>query len=241
MLGGKIMSNELIQIKNLAERVFSFSNDYSELKDLLDDNLELISDSVKVLNLLRRGYSQLKFKNFLKGFNIENPEDGDIKRLINYIDNKEKSEFIASTFDKILTSNSKIACCIMGLLFNEITKDNRNIEQSDLVLINALSRMNDYDIENFVHLFYINQCNNNYDTLKITDGMKSKLKVHYNVSDLNLYLSLNTMFNVGLLETRLYDINDEGNFSIHNFDSSYFFNLLSVELYKYAKKIVDNI
>lgn len=235
------MSNELIQIKNLVKKEFSFSNDYSELKDLLDDNLELISDSVKVLNLLRRGYSQLKFKSFLKGFNIENPEDGDIKRLIDYIDNKEKSEFIASTFDKILTSNSKIACYIMGLLFNEISKDNRNIEQSDLVLINALSRMNDYDIENFVHLFSIIQCNNNYDTLKITDGMKSKLKVHYNVSDLNLYLSLNTMFNVGLLETRLYDINDEGNFSIHNFDSSYFFNLLSAELYKYAKKIVDNI
>lgn len=241
---------QLTQIKNLANKITLYSKDYSEcsktyseLKDFLGSNLELTCDSFKLINFIKNFYSMVKlvkFEKFLEGFNIENPKDDDIERLINYIDNEDKAEFIADTFDKILNSNSKIACCIMGMLFNKITKDDRDIIQSDLVLINALSRINDYDIKNFVYLMSICKCKmkENSNTLKITDEIKEECKKKYNISDFNLNLSLNTLFNTGLLERTSSDIDYEG---VLNLDDIYSFNRLSEILYNYAKKITDNL
>ena len=88
----------------------------------------------------------------------------------------------------------------MGMLFSEIVEKNKseNITKSDLMIINALSLMNDCDIESFVYLYSsIEESNKEY---IITDEMKIDYKNKYNISDLDLKLSLNTMQNASLVE-----------------------------------------
>lgn len=121
----------------------------------------------------------------------------------------------------------------MGMLFSEIVEKNKseNITKSDLMIINALSLMNDCDIESFIYLYSsIEEWNKEY---RITDEMKGNYKSKFNISDLDFQLSLNTMQNASLLEKFAYY--DEQNESLMTDELK--FTKLSEKLYKYAEKI----
>ena len=197
--------SNLMSCENLKEVILNICEGYSQIKEniLNEDIVEWLGDinkGVKIFNIFRSKYSIYKFDRFLKGFNYNNCNDNDVSRLIEYLKSDEKVEFVASTFDKILSSNSKKSCYIMGMLFSEIVEKNKseNITKSDLMIINALSLMNDCDIESFVYLYSsIEESNKEY---IITDEMKIDYKNKYNISDLDLKLSLNTMQNASLVE-----------------------------------------
>lgn len=141
----------------LWDKVKSISNKYSDVKDLIvnNDTTELAADtfqSIKVINNIGKLYDMIKFKHFIKGLNCDDITRQDIDKLIKYMDNQKKAEFIYSTMKKIINSNSKICCYIIGILFNEITKKNREIRQIDIAIINALGNLNDFEINNFYRL-----------------------------------------------------------------------------------------
>ena len=148
------------EMSDLLNKIVKFSDDYADVKDIFlnDSTMELAEDaigSLKFLNNSRKALSIIKFKYFLKGLNYENADKESIEKLIRYVDNQSKAEFITNSFDKIISSNSKLACCVMGLMLNDIGQHNDDISQEDLIMLNALPMLNDFDIKNFHYLLKI--------------------------------------------------------------------------------------
>ena len=148
------------EMSDLLNKIVKFSDDYADVKDIFlnDSTMELAEDaigSLKFLNNSRKALSIIKFKYFLKGLNYENADKESIEKLIRYVDNQSKAEFITNSFDKIISSNSKLACCVMGLMLNDIGQHNDDISQEDLIMLNALPMLNDFDIKNFHYLYKI--------------------------------------------------------------------------------------
>lgn len=245
------MNNLITQIPDLLEKFKSFSDDYSEFKEVIFDdyNFELAEDSVKVLKFLNNGrkfFGMLKFKHFIKGLNLDADQD-DMQKLIDYVDSSEKAEFITSIFEKILSANSNLACCIMGLILNDLCINKNNVSQSELVIIQALSVMNDFDILNFTYLLSISPWgktkNNNDKKYKvITNSDKQGCSNKFNISLSNLDLTIHLLEKNGLIESDgeidLSLDSDTPDFSSADYDKYYQFNLLSQKLYQYTSKII---
>lgn len=234
------------QLYNLFEKFQTLSSEYADYKDILFDdiNTELAEDSFKTLKLLNNGrkiWSITRFKYFIKGLNLNSNEES-IQKLINYVDDKDKAEFITNTFEKILQSNSKLACCVMGIMLNDMCESNKSISQNNLVILQALSMMNDFDITNFTHIISISPWGKNkkYKTIKINDiqGCVNK----YNDTTQGIGLTINLLEKYGLIESDgeidLSLDSDDVDFSSADYEKYYQFNTLSQILYEYTSKIV---
>lgn len=238
------------QLSIVMNKIKECSSSYVDLKDSIigEDTLELVGDSVKVLGLLnnaRKLYCLTKFKLFLEGINFENVSEENLEKLIDYVDNSEKAEFITTTFDKILSANSKIACSVMGVLVNEMSIKKRNVQQSDLMLIQALAIMNDFDMKNFVHLMNMEEWKEEKKIKVISNKIIKIFKEQYNISELDFDLSLQVMEKGGLIEkegeAELDFDSDTPDLSSVKYEEILYFNLLAKKLHVYAKKIVDKI
>lgn len=148
------MSNE-VEKSNVIENISETLEKYLEVKDILIENdiTEALSDSFSLLKLLKNANSLIakkKFQHFLKGFNVENrPSDYQLAKLHKYIDNTVKAEFIADMFSKILLSNSKLSCAILGSISQKLIENNQDISHEDLICAEAITKFFDYDIRNF--------------------------------------------------------------------------------------------
>ncbi len=183
-------SNEL---SNLVQKIQEISDEYSDMKEIFFDeyNTELLEDSIKSLKLLnnsRKAFSMMKFRYFLKGLNLNTMDSKNIEKLTKYIDNQEKAEFVTNCFDKILASNSKKSCCLIGIMLNDMIKNKKSVEQENLMILQALAMMNDFDIKNFVCLFkcVLNEKRNK--SIRISDNIIGNCIGQYNLTENNIIL-----------------------------------------------------
>ena len=121
-----------------------------------NDYVELVGDSSRIVGVLRKAselVSRNRFEAFLKGFrDIDNPTEEQLAKLIKYIDNEQKAEFIADTFQKILLAKSSKSCLIMGTIMQDIIESKDELTLEDLVCLDSLTNFFDFDI---VHFRYI--------------------------------------------------------------------------------------
>jgi GMP synthase PP-ATPase subunit len=149
------VGNELIKLNDIFEEINTKLNTYLDVKDLLFENeyVEVLADSFKVVGLLRNAsklISQKRFEAFLKGFkDVHTPTEQQLSKLAEYIDNEQKAEFIADTFQKILLSKSSKACLIMGTILKDLIDEKADLIPADIVCLNALTNFFDHDIANF--------------------------------------------------------------------------------------------
>lgn len=147
--------NDNIVLIDVYEKCISKIHGLLEIKDVIgvDDIAELAGDASKVFYFLRKSSNlicQKRFEAFLKGLGEEsNPTEEQISKLINYIDDSNKAEYIANMFSKILLSKSNRSCIILGYLTREVTENKDNINHLQLVLIDAITNFFDDDIKNF--------------------------------------------------------------------------------------------
>ncbi|MCY7918895.1 hypothetical protein [Bacillus vallismortis] len=146
--------------KDLFEKALKHMERYMQVRDdfLENDIVQLIGDSSKIVGFLR-GSSELiirkKFESFLKGFSLEQePTEAQLEKLIKYIDNETKAEFIADSFSKILLAQSSKACMIMGSILNDILANKDNLSHEHLTCFNVLLNFYDMDIGNFKLLHF---------------------------------------------------------------------------------------
>ncbi|MEC1437406.1 hypothetical protein P9D57_01300 [Bacillus sonorensis] len=153
--------------KDILEKALKSIETYMQVKDDVLDNdfVQLLGDSSKIVRFLR-GSSELilrkKFESFLKGFSLnEKPTEAQLERLIKYIDDEAKAEFIADTFSKILLSKSSKACLIMGSILNSVVEDSEDLTHAHLISINALMNFYDMDIKNYKFILSLFKEQNN--------------------------------------------------------------------------------
>lgn len=143
------MSEKSNSVK-LREKVTSFFGnelivDTARLIPRLDDAMENIS---KISNIA----DNFKLKQAWKCISENNDIEKSINVLYNYVSNQDRAFYISDAFKKIILSNSKIASSVIAYMIGEISRDEREFTQEDVILYNALSNMTDYDIKNFVYI-----------------------------------------------------------------------------------------
>lgn len=230
------------EITTLLNKIQEVSEEYADLKDIFldDSSVELFEDSmstIKFLNNSRKALSLIKFKFFLKGLNYENVDKESINMLVEYVDNPIKAEFITNSFAKIVTTNSKLACCIMGLMLNEMSKNKREVSQEELMILQALPMLNDFDVKNFNYLYKV-VLERNGKNHNITDTDYSKAAQICNTTTRNIRLTVGVLEKYNLVD-RDADVSldldtDDLDFSSVDYDEDIYFNLLSEKLYMYS-------
>ncbi|MFD2116362.1 hypothetical protein ACFSTH_08245 [Paenibacillus yanchengensis] len=138
-----LLENQIKRYLNLKEGIFD--NEYLEIAG---DTVQFIGAVKKISSLIM----QKRFESFLKGFDNEDPNVDQIERLIKYVNNERKAEFLSDTLSKIMLARSTKACVIMGTLFSSLIDDKANISHIDLIGLQALSQFFDDDIVNYVFI-----------------------------------------------------------------------------------------
>lgn len=229
------------EIVTLLKKIQEVSKDYADIKDVFldDSNMELLEDSVSVLKLLNNSRKALiltKFKFFLKGLNHESADKQSIEKLIDYVDNQAKAEIITNSFDKVITANSKLACCLMGLMLNDMIKTNEAVTQEELTILQALPMMNDYDVKNFHHLY--KECDWGVGRTRIQGSKITKICDILGTTPDNVFYTINLLERTNLViregEVSLDIDEDDMEFSTTQYDDVRYFNTLSRKLYEYT-------
>lgn len=149
------MNNLIKSDENTLDRVINHVQKCLKVKNNLFDNeyVQLIGDFSKVYSFFKKATNlmhQKKFESFLEGFSEnEDPTLTQLEKLIEYVDDASKAEFISDTLAKVLFSNSSKACVIMGTILKDIVEKRNDLKHEELVAINALIEFYDVDIVNF--------------------------------------------------------------------------------------------
>lgn len=69
-----------------------------------------------------------------------------INELYNYVSNPDRAFYVSTSFRKIILSNSTIAASIIGVMLGGNKNQNREFNRTDIILLNALENISDYDI-----------------------------------------------------------------------------------------------
>jgi hypothetical protein len=160
-------NKELVQqAKDIWGKATEHIAHYLDLKKgiLENDYVEVLGDTFKVIGFVKNTTSivmQKRFESFLKGFKPDEiSTEKQIEKLIDYIDDETKAEFIADTFSKIMLARSSKACLIMGAMLQSMLNNKAKLSHRDLICIHALSNFFDDDISNFNFIYRYISTNN---------------------------------------------------------------------------------
>ena len=129
--------------------------------DIANDTecIPYIGQFVQVGNTLNGVINKKKLYVAWKCLSKDENVEKSINELYNYVNNEQRAFYVAECFKKIAWSNSKIAASIIGLMLGEIKSQSRDFCNDDLILLNALENMTDFDIRYYKELMegdYIN-------------------------------------------------------------------------------------
>lgn len=141
------------------EKLNSSIGKYLEIKDDILDNdyIEVIGDiskTVKFFKSINEIRVKRQFLSFIKGFNPNNnPTEEEINKLISYVNNESKAQFISDTLSKILFAKSRKGCTIIGAMIGYL-KDNLNeLPVEYIICVSGLTDLFDHDIENLKYIY----------------------------------------------------------------------------------------
>lgn len=135
----------------ISEKISGFLSTKDNL--LENEYVEILGDAFKTVKFLKSAndlIAKRKFIYFLKGFyGVEKPTEQKLEKLSKYIDNEAKAEFIADSFSKVLLSNSKFACTVMGYTIQNLIDSKTPLSYDTLICSAALCTFFDYDVINY--------------------------------------------------------------------------------------------
>lgn len=132
------------------DELFAPIKDYT---DTIGDIITPVKIGITAFNLSRKR----KFKRFLEGFAInlknENLTDENLIKFQKYLSNDSNLEFIAEVIESSIKSKSSKCSAIMGYYASLILSKSIDVQYQDLVMLDALTNINDMDLKNFYFLY----------------------------------------------------------------------------------------
>ena len=101
------------------------------------------------ISMIANASNTKKLHDALRALSKNENIEKSLNELYGYVSNEERALYVSTAFRKIILSNSKIAAAIIGLMLGEIKLENREFNNDDAILFNALETMTDFDIRNF--------------------------------------------------------------------------------------------
>lgn len=148
---------------NWLENINTNINNFKILDVPLEDWNDMLEKSSKILGGLHRIYSFAQlyaFEKFLKGISsqisIDNPlTPKDKEKLDDYLCKEDNISFIYNTIRKSLTANSLKCTELLGVIVGKLLRKQIEMTQENIIIINALHSLTDYDLNNFYKIYKI--------------------------------------------------------------------------------------
>ncbi len=145
------------------ENINTNINNFKILDAPLEDWNDMLEKSSKILGGLHRIYSFAQlyaFEKFLKGISsqisIDNPlTPKDKEKLDDYLCKEDNISFIYNTIRKSLTANSLKCTELLGVIVGKLLRKQIEMTQENIIIINALHSLTDYDLNNFYKIYKI--------------------------------------------------------------------------------------
>ncbi len=159
---------------------------------------EIITKSSKVLGFVVKAYNsfqQIIFRKFIKGLakKINNKEALDYaskQNLDDYLSKEKNLEFVYNTIRKSLTANSLKCTELLAIMVGEILLKQIEMSPENIIIIDALHVLNDYDLDNFYKI---------YNYLSNKDDNKERLDILYKEIGDDIKLSISKLINTQLI------------------------------------------
>ena len=145
------------------ENINTNINNFKILDAPLEDWNDMLEKSSKILGGLHRIYSFAQlytFEKFLKGISsqisIDNPlTPKDKEKLDDYLCKENNISFIYNTIRKSLTANSLKCTELLGIIVGKLLRNQIEMTQENIIIINALHSLTDYDLNNSYKIYKI--------------------------------------------------------------------------------------
>ena len=144
-----VLENAGGNLEKLKTKIYNILGiDLTEAATLLPE----IGTAFEGISMIANASNTKKLHDALKSLSKNENVEKSINELYNYVSNEERALYVSTAFRKIILSNSKIAAAIIGFMLGEIKSANREFNNDDIILFNALENMTDFDIRNFKNI-----------------------------------------------------------------------------------------
>ena len=92
---------------------------------------------------------KVHLSHLLVGLKHGNDFEEQVKKLYDFIDSPDKADYVVSMLRSCLMSKSHIINTIMGIQLSKMIERKNNIIQEDLIMFDALTSFNDFDVTNY--------------------------------------------------------------------------------------------
>lgn len=184
-------------LQKLPERIKDF---VSLSKGDIGSSVEIVAAEivpfVGAVRPLIESADRVRLSHLLVGLKHGNDFEEQVKKLYDYIDKPEKADYVVSMLRESLMSSSHIINTIMGIQLSKMMAENSEVTQADMIIYDALTSFNDFDVKNY-KLIYESTQSNPFDT---EDGVCVNEKVLREISDFDcLLVTISKCERVGLL------------------------------------------
>lgn len=132
-------------------------NALAPFKDYVDTASELvkpINTIREIVTLVKRNRLKEFASNYAKKINQNvYVNEKERKNIEKYMEKDENRELLGNIIDSALNSNCNKCSAILGYYAGKILNELINIEYKDMIIVNALRSMNDYDLKYFYKLY----------------------------------------------------------------------------------------
>lgn len=157
------LKHSLTNLVSWLENTNTNVDNFKILDTSLEDWNNILEKSSKILGGLHKIYNLAQlyaFKKFLKGISsqisIDNPlTPKDKQKLENYLCKEDNISFIYNTIRKSLTANSLKCTELLAIIVGKLLKEQLEITPENIIIIDALHSLNDYDLTNFYKIYKV--------------------------------------------------------------------------------------
>ena len=93
-----------------------------------------------------------KFARIRKYLSMGSNEEKSINELAEYVKKPERAYFVLSYVRKVILSDSVLATSMMAFIIFKVSSENRDASHEEMIILNALCSMTDYDMRNMNYL-----------------------------------------------------------------------------------------
>ena len=147
-----------MSLKDSITKVFTTATntlDEEMNRDETEDIVSIASELNDCLSLGKNIFSLIdhhKFARIRKYLSMGLNEEKSINELAEYAKNPERAYFVLSYARKVILSDSVLATSMMAFIIFKISGENRNASHEEMIILNALCSMTNYDMRNMYYL-----------------------------------------------------------------------------------------
>ncbi len=127
-----------------------------EDRDETEDIANIVADLSGCVSIWRDFISMMdhhKFASIRKYLSMGLNEEKSINELAEYVKKPERAYFVLSYVRKVILSDSVLATSMMAFIIFKVSSENRDARHEEMIILNALCSMTDYDMKNMNYLY----------------------------------------------------------------------------------------